>query len=212
MERSTVHLLHKRGKSLREIASELGRSKTTIARTLCEPVDRQPASRRRKSKIDPFREQIAAWLSQGLSGVRMLELAREDPDHPYVGGSSVWRAAVRRERLSGLREQAVADVPIRFEGLPGEYLQVDWGEIRHFPFTQQKPVTRYFLACRLKYSRWTWVLFTNEMRQETLFRGLVDCFCALGFVPWVLVFDLCRAGSYAEKAALVSSRRSRTSA
>jgi hypothetical protein len=29
----------------------------------------------------------------------------------------------------------VADVPIRFEGLPGEYLQGDWGEIRHFKFS-----------------------------------------------------------------------------
>ena len=27
------------------------------------------------------------------------------------------------------------------------------------------------------------------MRQETLLRGLVDCFGALGWVPWVLVFD-----------------------
>jgi hypothetical protein len=27
------------------------------------------------------------------------------------------------------------------------------------------------------------------MRQETLFRGLVDCFVALDWVPWVLVFD-----------------------
>jgi transposase len=184
MERSTVHLLHKRGKSLREIASELGRSKTTIARALCEPVDQPASARRRKSSVDAFREQIAEWLKQGLSGVRMMELAREDPDHPYGGCGSVWRAAVRRERLSLLHEQAVADVPIRFEGLPGEYLQVDWGEIRHFPFTQQKPVTRYFLACRLKYSRWTWVMFTHEMRQETLFRGLVACFNALGFVPW----------------------------
>ena len=92
--------------------------------------------------MDPFRERIADWLKQGLSGVRMLELARDDAEHPYRGSSSVWRAAVRRERLSLLHEQAVADVPIRFEGLPGEYLQVDWGEIRHFPFTQQKPVTR----------------------------------------------------------------------
>jgi hypothetical protein len=50
-------------------------------------------------------------------------------------------------------------------------------------------VTRYFLACRLKYSRWTWVIFTDNMRQETLFRGLVACFNALGCVPWVLVFD-----------------------
>jgi transposase len=134
-------------------------------------------------------EQIAEWLKQGLSGVRMMELAREDPEHPYGGCGSVWRTAVRRERVRLLHEQAVVDVPIRFEGLPGEYLQVDWGEIRHFPFTQQTPVTRYFLACRLKYSRWTWVIFTDNMRHETLFRGLVACFNALGFVPWVLVFD-----------------------
>jgi transposase len=190
MERSTIHLLHKRGKSQREIASELGRSRTAVARALREPVDRPPSTRRRrKSSVDAVREQIAEWLQQGLSGVGMLELARDDPDHPYGGGSSVWRAAVRRERLSQQHEQAVADVPIRFEGLPGEYLQVDWGEIRHFPFTQQASVTRYFLACRLKYSRWTWVMFTNEMRQETLFRGLMACFNVLGFVPWVLVFD-----------------------
>ncbi len=189
MERSAIHLLHKRGKSQREIAAELGRSRTAVARALSERVDRQPAGRRRASSVDAWREQIAEWLKQRLSGVRMMELAREDPEHPYQGCASVWRAAVRRERLVLEHEQAVADVPIRFEGLPGEYLQVDWGEIRHFPFTQQPPVTRYFLACRLKYSRWTWVLFTNEMRQETLFRGLVACFCALGFVPWVLVFD-----------------------
>jgi predicted transcriptional regulator len=68
MERSTVHLLHKRGKSLREIAGELGRSKTTIARALSEAVDRQPSTRRRWSSVDPFRGQIGEWLQQGLSG------------------------------------------------------------------------------------------------------------------------------------------------
>src|SRR5215207_7797853 len=171
MERSAIHLLRKRGKSLREIAAELGHSKTTIARALSEPVDQPPPRRQRVSLVDPWRSQIAEGLRQGLSGVRMLELARDDAEQPFRGCDSVWRAAVRRERLALEHEQAVADVPIRFEGLPGEYLQVDWGEIRHFPFTQQKPVTRYFLACRLKYSRWTWVSFTDNMRQETLFRG-----------------------------------------
>ncbi|MBV9354087.1 MAG: helix-turn-helix domain-containing protein [Chloroflexi bacterium] len=67
MERSTIHLLHKRGKSLREIADELGRSKTTIARALSEPVDRRPASRRRASNVDPWRGRIAVWLRQGLN-------------------------------------------------------------------------------------------------------------------------------------------------
>ena len=121
------------------------------------------------SLVDPWRNQIAEWVRQGLSGVRMLELARDDVEQPYRGCDSVWRAAVRRQRLVLEHEQAVADVPIRFEGLPGEYLQVDWGEIRHFTFTQQAEGRRYFLACRLKYSRWVWVRFTTDMRQETLF-------------------------------------------
>jgi transposase len=189
MDRSAIHLLRKRGKSLRAIAAELGHSKTTIARTLSEPVDQQPSRRARVSLVDPWRGQIAEWLRKGLSGVRMLELARDDPEEPYGGCDSVWRAAVRRERLVLEHEQAVADVPLRFEGLPGEYLQVDWGEIRHFPFTHQPSARRYFLACRLKYSRWVWVRFCSDMRQETLFRGLVDCFNAFSFVPWVLVFD-----------------------
>ena len=189
MERSAIHLLRKRGKSIRAIAAELGHSKTTIVRALSEPVDQTSPRRQRMSLVDPWRSQIAEWLRHGVSGVRMLELARDDAEQPYRGCDSVWRAAVRRARLVLEHEQAVEDVPIRFEGLPGEYLQVDWGEIRHFPFTQQASGRRYFLACRLKYSRWVWVRFTTDMRQETLFRGLVDCFNALGFVPWVLVFD-----------------------
>src|ERR687886_936081 len=187
MERSTIQLLAKRGKSQRQIAKELGRSRTTIRHVLQAPVTQVPARRQRASQVDPFRPQIEHWLQQGLSAVRMLELARSDPDHPYPGGRSVFNDMVRRIRLE--RDRRAADVPLRFEGLPAEYLQVDWGEVRHFPFRDQQPATRYFLACRLKYSRWNWVRFTANMRQETLLRGLVDCLLALGWVPWVLVFD-----------------------
>ncbi len=189
MERSLIQLLHKRGRSQRQIAEELGHSRTTVGRVLAEPVDRQPAQRPRRSKVDPYREQIRQWVRAGLSGVRMLELARTVSEPPYQGGRSVFRAVVRHERLAQAQARAIADVPVRFEGLPGEYLQVDWGEVRRFPFTQQASGTRYFLACRLKYSRWTWVRFTSEMRQEMLLHGLVDCCAELGWVPWVLVFD-----------------------
>jgi len=187
LERSAVHLLAKRGKSQREIAGELGLSRMTVARVLREPIDKQPAKRNRSSSVDPFVDQVKAWLADKLTIVRMMELARADPDHPYLGGRSVFSDYVRKVHLE--QERVLADVPVRFEGLPGEYLQVDWGEVRHFPFTQAKPATRYFLACRLKHSRWTFVRWTTRMDQETLIRGLVDCFLALGFVPWVLVFD-----------------------
>lgn len=182
-----MQLLHKRGKSQRQIARELGHSRVTVVRALREAVDRRPATRPRSSIVDPYRAQIRLWLEAGLTAARMLELARADLDQPYRGGHSVFRDAVHRERLR--QKQGSVDVPVRFEGLPGEYLQVDWGEIRRFPFSQRPPGTRYFLACRLKYSRWCWVWWTTNMRQETLLRGLVACLCALGWVPWVLVFD-----------------------
>lgn len=187
MERSTIHLLAKRGKSQRAIARELGISRVTVARVLAEPVDQHPAPRHRDSMVDVYRPQIAQWLADGLSIVRMYELARSDEEHPFTGGRSTFSDRVRQIRAELQRQQT--DVPVRFEGLPGEYLQVDWGEIRHLRFTHGQPATRYFLCCRLKYSRWIWVRWTTDMRQETLLRGLVDCFCALGFVPWVLVFD-----------------------
>jgi len=187
LERSAVHLLAKRGKSQREIARELGLSRKTVARALREPVGKQPTKRDRSSSVDPFIDQIEHWLGEKLTIVRMLELARADSIHPYTGGRSVFSDYVRKVRLE--RERVLADIPVRFEGLPGEYLQVDWGEVRHFPFTQAKSATHYFLACRLKYSRWAFVRWTTRMDQETLIRLLVDCFLALDFVPWVLVFD-----------------------
>lgn len=179
----------KRGRSIRQIAAELGRSPTTIARVLHEPVDKPPTRRRRSSMADGYRAQIEEGIAAGLSNVRLLERARADQEQPFRGGRTIFDDLVRQIRREVAQQQAARDVPIRFEGLPAEYLQVDWGEVRRFPFTQQEPATRYFLACRLKYSRWSWVRFTDDMRQETLFRGLVDCFAALGWVPWVLVFD-----------------------
>jgi transposase len=189
MERSAIQVMAKRGKSIRRIAAELGRSPTTIARVLKEPVERHSTKRRRRSNVESYRPQIERWIGEGLSIVRMVELARADATQPYTGGRTAFGDLVRRLRRELAQQQAAKDVPVRFEGLPAEYLQVDWGEIRRFPFAQQPPATRYFLACRLKYSRWTWVWFTGDMRQETLFRGLVACFVALGWVPWVLVFD-----------------------
>ena len=189
MERSAIHVMAKRGKSIRQIAEEVGRSPTTISRVLREPLDQPPARRHRRSQVDPYREQIERWLEEGLPVVRMLELARSDPEQPYTGSRSQFGEMVRRIRQGRDQAQAAREVPIRFEGLPAEYLQVDWGEIRRFPFSQQAPATRYFLSCRLKYSRWSWVCWTDNLRQETLLRGLVECFCVLGFVPWVLIFD-----------------------
>jgi IS30 family transposase len=65
MERSAIHLMAKRGRSIRQITAELGRSPTTVVRVLHEPLTRQPAKRHRRSQVDPFQGQIEQCLGRG---------------------------------------------------------------------------------------------------------------------------------------------------
>jgi hypothetical protein len=66
-----------------------------------------------------------SWIREEIPATRMLELVRRDPATPYVGGVSTFYRFVAQ-----LRAEVEAGAPpvIRFEGLPGEYVQWDWGQ------------------------------------------------------------------------------------
>jgi len=85
MERSTIHFLKHKGWTNVQIAEFTGHHRDTIARVLQEAVEKKPQTRQRESRVDVFRSQIASWLDQNLPVIRMLEMAREDHDHPYTG-------------------------------------------------------------------------------------------------------------------------------
>lgn len=189
MERSTIYYLKQKGWSNSQIAKAVGCHRDTVRRVLSEPVDHQPDLRRRESQVAMFDEAIRGWLEQNLSVRRMLELARSHPEHPYQGGDTVFYDYVQPLRQA--RTLGVAAVAVRYEGLPGELLQIDWGEVRNFEFSKPGLAgqTRYFFAARLKYSRWMFVRFTHTMREETLLRCLIACFVELGGVPWAVTSD-----------------------
>lgn len=76
---------------------------------------------------------------------------------------------------------------IRFEGLPGEYVQWDWGEARiRLGGTLSK---RVFLAGRLKYSRVSAIRWRTQMDLETLLRAMLEIVEGWEGVPWAWVFD-----------------------
>jgi len=154
MERSTIHFLKQKGWTNVQIAEFTGHHRDTIAKVLKEAVEKKPQTRQRSSAVDVFRPQIASWLDQNLPVIRMLELAREDHDHSYTGSETAFYDYVRKMRRA--RNQTPRNVALRFEGVPGEYLQIDWGEVRDFPFSKvgMENQTRYFFAARLKYSRY----------------------------------------------------------
>jgi transposase len=189
MERSTIYYLKQKGWSNVQIAEFTGHHRDTIARVLREEVDKKPKTRERTSTVAVFDAQLAEWLDQDVSVIRMVELARANTDHPYTGGETAFYDYVRKVRRA--RKQTPRNLALRFEGVPGEFLQIDWGEVRGFAFTKagMEPQTRYFFAARLKYSRYMYVSFHTDMREETLLRCLIACFADIDGVPWAVVTD-----------------------
>ena len=189
MERSTIYYLKQKGWTNVQIAEFTGHHRDTVARVLREEVEKQPKTRHRSSAVAVFDAQIAEWLEKKLPVSRMLELARADGEHPYSGGETAFYDYIRKVRRAG--KQTPHDLAIRFEGVPGEFLQIDWGEVRNMEFTRPELAghTRYFFAARLKYSRFMYVSFHTDMREETLLRCLIACFTTIGGVPWVVVTD-----------------------
>src|SRR5947209_7377919 len=189
MERSTIYYLKQKGWTNVQIAEFTGHHRDTVAQVLREEVEKQPKIRNRSSAVAVFDAQIAEWIDKNLPVRRMLELARADGEHPYSGGETAFYDYIRKVRRAG--KQTPHDLAMRFEGVPGEFLQIDWGEVRHMEFTKPELAgqTRYFFAARLKYSRFMYVSFHTDMREETLLRCLIACFTTIGGVPWVVVTD-----------------------
>jgi transposase len=184
MARSTIKFLRQQGQFNTRIAGLVGCDRHTVARVLAEPTDRPRRRRVRPGTLEGRRDVLLSWVEQDVPTTRMLELVRQDPMGPYTGGASTFYRFVARLRAE---RQAGAAPVIRFEGLPGEYVQWDWGEAR--VRLGGEPVKRVFLAGRLKYSRVVGVRWRTQMDLETLLRAMLEIVAAWGGVPWAWVFD-----------------------
>ena len=186
MDRSSVKSLNRRGHSGNQIAEIMGMNRKTVAKILKGSVEPPTQKRNRESAVDPYTEQINDWLSREVPVKRMLELVQE-ADPPYQGSRSEFYSQVSKIRAQ--RKAELEDVVVRFGSLPAEFCQIDWGEIRNFPFTHAPKETRYFFCARLKFSRLTFVSFESDTKLETLIRCMLRAFKHFGGVPWVCVFD-----------------------
>jgi len=183
MARSTIRFLKQQGQFNTHIASLVGCDRHTVARVLTEPTD-PPRQRQRASTLETRRAALVSWIAEEIPTTRMLELARQDPAAPYAGGASTFYRFVAKLRAEG---EAGAAPVIRFEGLPGEYVQWDWGEAR--VRLGGAMIKRVFLAGRLKYSRFSAIRWRTQMDLETLLRAMLEIVEGWGGVPWAWVFD-----------------------
>ena len=77
---------------------------------------------------------------------------------------------------------------VRFEGVPGEFSQHDFGHV-DVRYTSGAVERIHFFASRLKWSRMVDVVLVPDEREETLIRGLLAALEGFGGVPLVTVWD-----------------------
>lgn len=189
MKRHEIQVLLKAGLAQAEIAKLAGVAERTVRRVAGEdpvteindPAERVRRAIGRPSKAEPFRQFVTELLEQEPE-LMSLEILRRARHRGYDGGKTALYDLVALVRPTTMRPL------VRFEGLPGEFTQHDFGhvDIRFVDGTKQR---RHFFASRLKYSRFVAVTLVPDEKVETLVRALVEHFEAFGGVPLLAVFD-----------------------
>lgn len=179
-EAMEIRILHKQGKSIRQIARELGIARKTVRKYLRQP--EAPAYKPRAAtpaKLDPYKQYLEERVKAAHpTWLPATVLLREIRERGYQGGLTMLRLFLHR-----LKPQLPPEPLVRFETDPGEQCQVDWIEFRK----GKNPLAA--LVATLGYSRFSYVEFVNNMQLPTLLACLARAFDAFGGVPRTLLFD-----------------------
>lgn len=189
LKRHEIQVLRRAGHTWREVAELTGISVRSAQRIAAEAAvtaidnaaERDRRGVGRPSKADAHRDVLVAALKEDPT-LRSVELLHRARLAGYAGGKSALYALAHT-----LRDHTVTPL-VRFEGLPGECSQHDFGEVE-VRYQDDRTETVHFFASRLKYSRWVEVTRVADERVESLVRALVDHLAAFGGVPLVGVFD-----------------------
>jgi transposase len=177
-----IHRLADQGLSIRKIARTLRISRKVASKYLNDPNPQRP-SIRRASKLDPFKDQITRMLEIDPR-VSAVVIHQRLMDKGFGGGITIVRDYLTSVRPASKKKQPF----IRFESLPGEQCQIDWGHFGSIVYGDTKRKL-YCLAVIECHSRLLYLEFTHSQRQETLHRCLLHAFLFFKGTPSELVHD-----------------------
>jgi transposase len=194
-ERYMVQKLRETGMSAKQVEQVSGVSERSIRRITQEAevtsADEESFHKSRHlgrpSSVSQYEAEIRQWMTEARDPadgpMKSHEVLARLRRQGYSGGKTAVYDLVRRVR------PAKPTIPlVRFEGLPGEFSQHDFGQRRVRYSDGSSEVVRFF-ASRLKYSRYVDVQVVENEQQETVVRCLLNAFKSFGGVPLMGVFD-----------------------
>jgi transposase len=189
LKRHQIKVLLEAGHTQADAARLSGVSVSSVRRVAAEPAvehvddhaERVGRGIGRPSTVEAFRKPVEKVLVVDPQ-LASLEILRRMRLAGYKGGKSALYSLI-----ASLRPREVRPL-VRFEGLPGEFSQHDFGEI-DVEYVDGTIRHIRFFASRLKYSRLMRVTVVANQNAETLVRTLADHLQSWGGRPLVCVFD-----------------------
>ncbi len=189
LKRHEIQVLLKAGHSRAEVAQLTGVSIRSVKRVAKEGAVTQvddAAARAtrgigRPSLVEDFRKPIVALLEQERE-LKSVEVLRRMRLAGYTGQKTALFALIAAVRP---KDQTPL---VRFEGLPGEFSQHDFGQV-DVEYVDGATQRIRFFASRLKYSRTIRVSVVPDETSEALIRAFAEHLQSWGGAPLVSVFD-----------------------
>jgi len=176
--------LHRKGLKQRAIARKLGISRNTVKKYVENPdlAFEPPQRRKRKSLLDPFGDNIKAWIEED-SDYTATWIYDRLSNMGFIGSYEI----VKR-RVHQIKENYHKVAFMRFETEPGYQAQVDFGE-----FQVARPdgsVTKlYLFSMILGYSRKMYAELIERCNLPTFLDCHIHAFEYLGGVPDQILYD-----------------------
>ncbi len=175
--------LHRKGLTQRAIARKLGVSRNTVKKYIDDPeLILAPAEpRRRRSLLDPFKDNIDAWLSEDDYTATWIY------DRLVNMGFTGSYEIVKR-RVAQLKGQHQKVAYMRFETEPGYQAQVDFAEfqVEHADGNVEK---LYLFSIILGYSRKIYAELIRHCDLTTFLDCHIRAFDYFGGVPTEILYD-----------------------
>ena len=189
LKRHEIEILLKAGHAKTEVARLAGVSARSVHRIAEESpvvhvddaVEREKRHIGRPSIVEDFRKFVLEILKE-KADLPSREILRRVREAGYPGGKTALYRLV-----ASVRPKAVKPL-VRFEGLPGEFSQHDFGQYA-VEFVDGSARRVHFFASRLKYSRYIRVSLVEDERVESLVRSLAEHLQSWGGRPLLCVFD-----------------------
>ena len=174
--------LKKQGLSIQAISGLTGFDPKTVRKYLAgtEPVPIYGPRSEQASKLDGFKPYLETRLQAGVWNARVL--LRELRGRNYSGGYTILTDWLRPQR-----EAARTVAERRFETLPGQQAQVDWGHLGWLE-TSEDERQLWGFAFTLGYSRMMFAEAALDQKLGTLLRMHEEAFRRLG-VPQEILYD-----------------------